>query len=845
LFRSITRAITLATVVSLVLSTTALADNVIVDGDGIAPVATNSLAFGNVCLNATPSKSVLIAIDAAGHPGAGTNVFANSALVTFAAPTPSAGLAAGTPASITLPNNWTALGNTAMSSAVSASVSLLASGTNSLGAKSGTVGYSASGARSTSGTLTRAGALSASWTVISCDSTPPALSLPADITAEATSSAGAVVAFTATASDANPTSPAVTCSPASGSTFPLGTTTVNCSATDAAGNTGNGSFNVTVEDTTAPVIANMPTDLNVEAIDADGAVVTYSNPTATDSVDPASPAVTCVPASGSTFAIGTTEVACSATDAAGNEAASSFNVTVSDTTAPVLVVPSDISAEATSAAGAAVSFLASASDAVDGTVTPDCNWTSGSTFPLGATTVMCSATDQAGNVSDSQSFTVTIVDTTGPDISGTPGNQTLEATGADGATASWVAPTATDLVDGSVDVDCDHASGATFPLGATTVNCSATDAAHNQSSVSFTITVQDTTAPTIDGNDDQILEATSPTGAVATFLLTASDVVDGDVQVLCDFESGDTFALGDTTVTCSATDDHLNQATANFKITVTDTTAPALFLPADITAEATSSSGAVVSYTASAWDIVDGSVVLGCSPASGGTFPLGSTTVNCSATDDHGNTASGSFLVAVQDTTAPSLTVPANITASATSTSGAVVTYVATATDLVDGSVTPDCSPASGSTFPIGATTVNCSATDAHGNTSAEQSFSVQVNVQKAGFYQPVDMNGVWNTVKNGSTVPLKFELFAGSTELTTTNYVQGFSAQAVACPTNGFVADAIEVLATGSTVLRYDATAGQFIYNWQTPKKAGACYRVTMTAADGATTISANFILK
>jgi hypothetical protein len=73
---------------------------------------------------------------------------------------------------------------------------------------------------------------------------------------------------------------------------------------------------------------------------------------------------------------------------------------------------------------------------------------------------------------------------------------------------------------------------------------------------------------------------------------------------------------------------------------------------------------------------------------------------------------------------------------------------------------------------------------------------------------------------------------------------VQGFSATPVTCPTNGYLADAIEVLATGSTVLRYDSTAGQFVYNWQTPKKAGSCYRITMTATDGST-ISANFILK
>jgi hypothetical protein len=844
LFRSITRAITLVTVVSLFLSTTALADNVVVDGDGVTPVATSALAFGDVCLNATPSKSILIAIDAAGHPG-GAVVFANSAVVTFAAPTPSANLTAGTPASITLPSNWTTLANTTVSSAVSASVSLLASGTSSLGAQSGTIDYSATGARSTSGTLTRSTTLNASWTVVSCDNTAPVLSLPANITDEAASSVGTAVSFTATASDANPTSPAVTCSPPSGSTFALGTTTVNCSVTDAAGNTGTGSFTITIQDTTAPVIANTPTDVTVEAVDADGAVVTYTNPTATDSVNPASPSVTCLPASGSKFAIGTTEVTCSATDTAGNDAIKSFNITVSDTTAPVLVVPSDITAEATSGDGAAVSFLASASDAVDGSVIPDCDWASGSTFPLGLTMVTCSATDHAGNPSDSQSFTISVVDTTAPDISDTPDNQTLEATAPSGVAATWAAPTASDLVDGSVVVDCDYASGATFPLGVTTVTCSASDQASNEASTSFTITVQDTTPPTINGNDDQIDEATSASGAAASFALTAIDLVDGIVDVSCDHLSGDVFPLGDTTVHCSATDEIGNEATATFTISVVDTTPPELSVPSDITAEATGSTGAAVVYTASALDIVDGSVLANCSPASGSTFGLGVTTVNCSATDDNDNTALDSFSVTVQDTTAPSLTVPGDITVAATSTSGAVVTYIATATDAVDGSVTPNCSPASGSAFAIGSSVVTCSATDLHGNSSPSQAFAVRVTVQKAGFYQPVDMNGVWNSVKNGSTVPLKFELFAGSTELTSTSYVQGFTAQAVACPVGGYVADPIEVLATGSTVLRYDSTAGQFIENWQTPKKAGACYRVSMTAADATTTISASFILK
>src|SRR6266540_5521115 len=74
------------------------------------------------------------------------------------------------------------------------------------------------------------------------DTTAPTLHLPSNMTVEATGPSGAVITFSATADDANPVHPAVTCNPASGSTFALGVTTVNCSATDAASNIANGSF---------------------------------------------------------------------------------------------------------------------------------------------------------------------------------------------------------------------------------------------------------------------------------------------------------------------------------------------------------------------------------------------------------------------------------------------------------------------------------------------------------------------------------------------------------------------------------------------------------------------------
>jgi len=111
------------------------------------------------------------------------------------------------------------------------------------------------------------------------------------------------------------------------------------------------------------------------------------------------------------------------------------------------------------------------------------------------------------------------------------------------------------------------------------------------------------------------------------------------------------------------------------------------------------------------------------------------------------------------------------------------------------------------------------------------------------GFYHPVDMGGVLNTVKNGATVPLKFEVFEGATELTDTSVVESLTLTQVAC-TTGLPSDAIEITATGGTSLRYDTTAGQFVYNWQTPKMGNTCWDVTLTVVDGSS-ITAHFKLR
>ena len=95
---------------------------------------------------------------------------------------------------------------------------------------------------------------------IHVDRKAPVLTVPAATTVDATTPAGAAVTFAATAVDGTDASPAVTCTPASGSTFAAGTKTVTCVARDHAGNTSTGSFTVTVRGA-AQQVANLVVEL--------------------------------------------------------------------------------------------------------------------------------------------------------------------------------------------------------------------------------------------------------------------------------------------------------------------------------------------------------------------------------------------------------------------------------------------------------------------------------------------------------------------------------------------------------------------------------------------------------
>lgn len=147
------------------------------------------------------------------------------------------------------------------------------------------------------------------------DVTPPSLEVPGSLTAEATSAAGSTVTYVASADDEidGPVTPS--CSPVSGSTFAIGTTHVTCVATDESGNAATRSFDITVADTTAPVLAVRG---NAGTYDVDG-IVSISC-IATDAVSNPTCAPASVSGAAASFTVGPHTVRFSASDAAGNRA---------------------------------------------------------------------------------------------------------------------------------------------------------------------------------------------------------------------------------------------------------------------------------------------------------------------------------------------------------------------------------------------------------------------------------------------------------------------------------------------------------------------------------------------
>jgi len=541
----------------------------------------------------------------------------------------------------------------------------------------------------------------ASRTVTVRDTTPPVLTLPANVTAEATGVQTSVNIGMATATDLF----AVTITSDAPASYPLGTTVVTWTATDANGNASTGIQNVIVVDTTVPIVT-APVAVTVEATGTATAVV-LGAATATDVVDGVLTPTNDAPIAG--FPVGVTIVTYTATDTAGNIGTATQVVTITDTTAPILTLTG--AAAVTVEAGSVYTDAgATASDLVDGDLSASITVTGTvNTAILGNYVLTYTVSDAAGNAALAISRTVTVIDTTAPVIIAPAA---VTASSGDNLPVSILigSATATDLFVVTVTND----APVTFPVGVTTVIWTATDANGNSATATQLVTVNlvDVTAPVVTAPVAVTLEATGPTTAVTLGTATATDVVDGLLVPISDAPAA--FPVGITTVTYSATDAAGNVGTATQVVTITDTTAPTLTPPVDLTVEATGALTFVLNPgVATVTDLVDAGLIATHNAPT--LFPLGTTIVTWSVADTAGNMATAIQNVTLADTTPPVITAPAAVSGASNDNNPVAVSIgTATATDLFAVTITSD-APLS---FPVGITTVTWTVTDANGNSA-------------------------------------------------------------------------------------------------------------------------------
>ncbi|MGH9909188.1 MAG: HYR domain-containing protein, partial [Nitrososphaerales archaeon] len=546
--------------------------------------------------------------------------------------------------------------------------------------------------------------------IIVVDTTDPTIVAPVDIEAEATSATENTVTLgQATAADFVDIQSITNDAP---DAFPVGETIVTWAATDTVGHTATATQKVIIRDTTPPIL-KAPDAMTVEATSESANIVNIGEAKASDLVGIQSITNDAPDA----FPLGLTTITWTATDVSGLSYSAIQKITVVDTTSPVLAVPVDIVIEAVSATNNPVELgEATASDLLQvSSITNDAP----STFTLGETIVTWTVTDQSGNsVIGTQK--VTIVDTTAPTIV-IPDDIIIEASSPDNNTVPLGSAKADDNV-GVTTITND--APASFAVGKTIVTWTATDSSGNIVNASQTVTVVDTTKPSVLSPEDISVEATD---SLQNFVIlgnaTASDAVGVD-SITNDAPAA--FAFGNTIVTWTATDVAGNSASDTQTITVIDTTSPKITAPADVTVEATSLTNNVVSLgTATAKDIMGIDSITNDAPDA---FPFGETIVTWTVTDPSGNSATTTQKITVIDTTVPKLTVPDNVVIDATSLETIVSIGTATATDIIDSN--PKITNNAPSVFPLGETTVTWDVTDQFGNS---ENLTQTITVQACG----------------------------------------------------------------------------------------------------------------
>lgn len=472
--------------------------------------------------------------------------------------------------------------------------------------------------------------------------------------------------------------------------FPVGSTIVTWTATDASGNTSECSIEIIVNDTQVPTVTFCPADTSVIA-DATtcGAVFSYAAPTFNDNCDGSGLLGTLVSgyASGTQFPLGTTTVRWEYTDAAGNgPAVCEFDVTVIDSVAPVAlcqpaytvaldgdglfeILVTDIDNGSWDNCGLIVRREIDRGAGFEGSVFVDCDDVS-TVAGSGTVIITLEVEDQFGNTAQCQTF-VTVFDVQVPDIECPSNLYVSNDPGLCAAVVAYNAPSVTDNCLSPVVQTGGLPSGSTFPVGVTVNTFSTTDVGGNIETCSFLVVVLDTEKPVLDcgslvrvrANDADLC---SYTAVGSEFDVTATDncgyTLRHDYAGASSITTlaGTTFPVGITQVIWTAQDAAGNHESCTIEIVVEDKQLPIVtFCPSDITVGTDAATcGAVVTYALPKFqDNCDGINLTGqlvSGYASGTLFPLGTTTVTWEYTDLAGNgTGFCVFTVTVEDDVTP------------------------------------------------------------------------------------------------------------------------------------------------------------------------------------------------
>lgn len=491
-----------------------------------------------------------------------------------------------------------------------------------------------------------------SFTVTVRDVQPPVISCPANINVTATSAAGAVVNYTTPVGTDNCGGATTerTAGLASGSTFPIGTTTVTYRVTDAAGLFTECSFTVTVVGV-APVIS-CPANITVNA--AAGTCAANVNFAATETVGiPASTITYTINGnpvvSGASFPVGTTTVVATATNAVGSSSCS-FTVTVVDNQNPTITAPADVQGNNTAGLCTGTVTLGApvtSDNCGVASVTNDAPITG--IFPVGTTTVIWTVTDIHGNKSTATQ-TVVIVDNEKPTISVTNVNVNNDA-GKCGASITIAQPITADNCDiaSVVGVRSDNASlSAEYPVGTTTITWKVTDIHGNDATTTQTVVVNDTELPVVKTNNIVI-----QLGANGQASITTSQINNGSTDncaiasIVLDKMNFNCSNVGENTVLLTVTDIHGNSASANAIVTVQDNILPTVITqPVTVTLVNGAASVTAAQVNNGSFDNC-GIATMTVSPANFNCNNIGSNTVILTVTDVNGNTNTRSAIVTV------------------------------------------------------------------------------------------------------------------------------------------------------------------------------------------------------